>query len=55
MRATLAERLWAYDFPNVTNAVDVYVHLLRRKLADPYPGRLIQTVHGAGYRLVAEA
>jgi DNA-binding response OmpR family regulator len=51
-RAMIAEYVWDYDFPNVTNVIDVHVHALRRKLADPAPGRMIQTVRGVGYRLI---
>ena len=52
-RGMIAERVWDYDFPNATNVIDVHVRALRRKLDDPYPGTLIQTVRGAGYRLSA--
>ncbi|MFN8677234.1 MAG: response regulator transcription factor [Thermomicrobiales bacterium] len=51
-RTMIAEHVWDYDFPNVTNVIDVHVRQLRRKLGDPYPGELIQTVRGAGYRFV---
>jgi DNA-binding response OmpR family regulator len=39
-----------------SNALEVYVHRLRRKLADAGggPAELIETVRGAGYRFVAE-
>ena len=50
-RAMIAEHVWDYDFPNVTNVIDVHIRSLRRRLDDPYPGRLIRTVRGAGYRL----
>jgi DNA-binding response OmpR family regulator len=50
-RAMIAERVWDYDFPNVTNVIDVHIRSLRNKIGDPYPGQLIQTVRGAGYRL----
>jgi DNA-binding response OmpR family regulator len=50
-RAMIVERVWDYDFPNSTNVVDVHVGALRRKLGDPAPGTLIQTVRGVGYRL----
>jgi two-component system, OmpR family, response regulator len=49
-RTMIAEHVWDYDFPNVTNVIDVHIRQLRRKLGDPYPGTLIQTVRGAGYR-----
>lgn len=52
-RAMIAEHVWDYDFPNVTNVIDVHIRSLRRRLDDPYPGKLIQTVRGAGYRLNA--
>jgi DNA-binding response OmpR family regulator len=51
-RAHILSKVWQYDLDPGTNVVDVYVGYLRRKLnvngADP----LIQTVRGAGYRLV---
>ena len=50
-RGMIAERVWDYDFPNQTNVIDVHVRALRRKLGDPYPGGMIETVRGAGYRL----
>jgi two-component system OmpR family response regulator len=53
-RTMIAEHVWDYDFPNLTNVIDVHVRKLRHRLDDPYPGRLIQTVRGAGYRLDAE-
>ena len=49
-RTMIAEHVWDYDFPNVTNVIDVHIRQLRRHLDDPYPGDLIQTVRGAGYR-----
>ena len=52
-RAMIAEHVWDYDFPNVTNVIDVHIRSLRRKLGDAYPGEIIQTVRGAGYRLNA--
>jgi DNA-binding response OmpR family regulator len=50
-RSMIADHVWNYDFPNVTNVIDVHILSLRRKLDDPYPGQLIQTVRGAGYRI----
>ncbi len=52
-RTMIAEHVWDYDFPNVTNVIDVHIRQIRRKLDDPYPGVLIQTVRGAGYRLAS--
>lgn len=50
-RSMIAEHVWDYGFPGVTNVIDVHIRQLRRKLDDPYPGGLIQTVRGAGYRI----
>ena len=54
-RSMIADHVWDYDFPNLTNVIDVHIRALRRKLSDPYPGRLIQTVRGSGYRLSDES
>jgi two-component system OmpR family response regulator len=53
-RTMIAEHVWDYDFPNVTNVIDVHIRSLRRKLGDPYPGELIQTIRGAGYRFTVD-
>ena len=50
-RTMIAEHVWNYDFDSVTNVIDVHIRYLRRKLDDPYPVKLIQTVRGAGYRI----
>lgn len=50
-REMIADQLWDYDFPSLTNVIDVHVRSLRNRLNDPYPGGLIETVRGAGYRL----
>ncbi len=51
-RTMIAEHVWDYDFPNVTNVIDVHIRALRRKLDGEEAGRQIQTVRGVGYRLV---
>jgi len=47
--------VWEQDFQGDPNIVEVYVRRLRRKLDEPYGRRSIQTVRGAGYRLVDDA
>ncbi len=49
-RAQLEERLYGWDEEVASNAVEVHIHALRRKL-DP---ALIRTVRGLGYSLAAE-
>ncbi len=40
-----------YDFKGGSNAVDVYIRYLRKKVDDGFEKKLIQTVRGAGYVL----
>jgi len=51
----LLDHVWDYDFVGDPNIVEVYVRHLRRKLDEPFETNLIQTVRGAGYRLVPSA
>ena len=53
-RTMIAEHVWSYDFDNSTNVIDVHVRNLRRKIDDPFPAKLIQTIRGAGYRISAK-
>ena len=53
-RTEIAEHVWNYDVYNQSNVVDVYIRNLRRKIDDPFEQKLIHTVRGAGYRLLAE-
>jgi heavy metal response regulator len=50
-RTMIAESVWNYDFDNASNVIDVHIRNLRRKIDDPFPAKLIQTVRGAGYRI----
>ena len=42
-RQTIQERIWQ-DEDSFSNTVDVYIGMLRRKIDDPFPAKLIQTV-----------
>ncbi|MGH2972784.1 MAG: winged helix-turn-helix domain-containing protein, partial [Gaiellaceae bacterium] len=50
-RSLIYERVWGYDFSHSSNALDVYVGYLRRKLEADGEARLIHTVRGTGYVL----
>lgn len=50
-RDTLTENAWRGDLEPWTNTVDVHIKYLRDKIDRPFEQRLIQTVHGLGYRL----
>lgn len=50
-RQMAEEHLWSYNHTVASNIVDVYIRRLRRKIDDPSPVKLIETVRGSGYRL----
>lgn len=49
----LIARAWGPGFAGDANVVEVYVGRLRRKVDAPFGAHDIETVRGAGYRLVA--
>jgi two-component system, OmpR family, response regulator MprA len=50
-RSVIFERVWGYDFGSSSNALDVYIGYLRRKLESGGEPRLIQTIRGVGYAM----
>ena len=50
-RSQIFERVWGYDFGESSNALEVYVGYLRRKLEAGGEPRLLQTIRGVGYVL----
>lgn len=50
-RAQLEEKLYSWDEDVSSNAVEVHIHHLRKKLGSDF----IRTVHGVGYTLGAQA
>ena len=50
-KTMILDEVWGYDFDPRTNAVDVLVHRLRKKLDEPFEPKLIETVRGVGYVL----
>lgn len=54
-RAEFFDRVWGTDWLGDTRTLDVHIRWLREKIEeDPSQPRLIHTVRGVGYRLVAE-
>ncbi|WP_282937949.1 response regulator transcription factor [Paenibacillus sp. RC67] len=51
-REQLLDRVWGLDAEITLNAVDATIKLLRKKLDDPFPDKLIHNVRGFGYRLM---
>lgn len=50
-REKIENHAWNFDYEGGTNAVDVYIRYLRKKIDDPYETKLIHTVRGSGYVL----
>ena len=51
-KAEILAGVWDYDFEGDPNIVEVYIGRLRRKVDEPFGEHSIETVRGAGYRLV---
>jgi DNA-binding response OmpR family regulator len=52
-RAMILDQVWESDYDSAggSNVVDVYITYLRKKIDQPFPNKLIQTVRGTGYML----
>ncbi|MBQ4649472.1 MAG: response regulator transcription factor [Firmicutes bacterium] len=53
-RDNIENNLWNFDYEGGTNAVDVYIRYLRKKIDDGFTQKLIHTVRGVGYVLREE-
>jgi two-component system OmpR family response regulator len=53
-KTDIIDHVWEGGFEGSLNIVEVYVRHLRNKLDRPFARESIQTVRGAGYRLVAD-
>jgi DNA-binding response OmpR family regulator len=51
-KSQLLAGVWEDDFEGDPNVVEVYVGRLRRKIDEPFARRTLETVRGAGYRVV---
>ena len=50
-RTRILENVWGYDFDPLTNALDVHITSLRRRLKEASSQVRIRTMRGVGYRL----
>lgn len=50
-RTMIIEHVWDYNFDGMSNVVDVFVGTLRKKVDSGAKVKLIQTVHGVGYKV----
>lgn len=53
-RTQILNHVWGYEFDPESNIVDVYVRYLRQKIGLSKKKPTIETVRGAGYRVVAD-
>jgi len=53
-KSELLEHVWDFAYEGDVNVVEVHVSNLRSKIDKPFRRRSIQTVRGAGYRLVPD-
>ena len=51
-KADILAGVWDFDFEGDPNIVEVYIGRLRRKVDQPFGRHAIETVRGAGYRVV---
>jgi len=52
-RESIEDYIWGRNTDLDTNAVDVYINFLRKKIDKSFAKKLIQTVRGLGYKLEA--
>lgn len=52
-RDRIIEQVWGYESDAPANAVDIYIHFLRRKIDHGFPRPLIHSVRGVGYKIQA--
>ena len=50
-RTMIIEHVWDYNFDGMSNVVDVFVVALRKKIDFGAKKKLIQTIHGVGYKI----
>jgi two-component system OmpR family response regulator len=53
-KTDLLREVWGPQFDGDPNIVEVYIGYLRRKIDDKYDHKLLHTVRGVGYRVVAD-
>ena len=53
-KSEILRSVWSHDFDGDPNIVEVYIRRLRRAVDEPFGRRSIETVRGAGYRIVGD-
>jgi DNA-binding response OmpR family regulator len=50
-REALIESVWGVDRDIQPNTLEAFIRLLRKKVDEPFPIKLVETIHGVGYSL----
>jgi DNA-binding response OmpR family regulator len=50
-REQIIDHVWDFAFDSFSNLVDVHIKNLRKKIDDGYNEKILETVHGMGYRI----
>lgn len=53
-KADILDHVWDFGFDGDPNVVEVHMSALRRKIDKPFGAATIETLRGAGYRLVSD-
>jgi DNA-binding response OmpR family regulator len=53
-KAEILDGVWEYEFDGDPNIVEVYIRRLRTRIDEPFGRQSIETIRGAGYRLVPD-
>ena len=53
-KQAILDAVWGFDYEGDYNVVEVYIRYLREKIDRPFGCESIETVRGAGYRLVGD-
>lgn len=53
-RTMITEHVWDYNFDGMSNVVDVFVASLRKKVDAKGKKKIIETVHGVGFKIGTE-
>ena len=51
-KTEILDGVWEYEFDGAPNIVEVYIRRLRTRIDEPFGRHSIETIRGAGYRLV---
>ena len=50
-REDITSNIWDFEYNSFSNVVDVFINKVRSKIDKNRPNKLIETIHGVGYKL----